>query len=63
VLDTEEVSASDRGSETVGSVRCKDLIVPSLREAQMLAAALTNIHGFEFDPYFVNALEPDNKNG
>jgi hypothetical protein len=62
VLDTEEVSASDRGQETVGVVRCKDLIVPSLREAEMLSAALISNHGFEFDPYFVNALEV-NKNG
>jgi len=62
VLDTEEVSASDRGSETVGVVRCKDLIVPSLQEAEVLSAALINNHGFEFDPYSVNALEA-NQNG
>ncbi|MFG6416349.1 hypothetical protein ACG02S_20855 [Roseateles sp. DC23W] len=58
MLDTEEVSASDRGSETVGFVRCKDLIVPSLREIQILAMALIRDHGFEFDPYFVNELDP-----
>jgi len=57
MLDTEEFSASDRGSETVGFVRCKDLIVPSLREAKVLAAALIQDHGFEFDPYFVSLLE------
>lgn len=62
VLDTEEVSALDRGSETVSVVRCNDLIVPSLREAETLSTALIRSHGFEFDPYGANAVQVG-KNG
>lgn len=49
---------SDRTVETVGSVRCKDLIVPSLDAARTLATVLMEGHGFELDPYAKNELSP-----